>query len=65
MAKANSKETKIKIKLVRSVIGHPQSMRRVVEALGLRKMQQEREIPDNPAMRGMVQKVHHLVQVIG
>lgn len=64
MAKAKSKSTTVKIKLVRSLIGHPEAQRRVVEALGLRKMQQVREVPDNPAMRGMIDKVPHLVQVI-
>ncbi|MBF8270992.1 MAG: 50S ribosomal protein L30 [Magnetococcales bacterium] len=35
-----------------------------MEALGLRKTQQIRELPDNPSVRGMVNKVIHLVRVL-
>lgn len=65
MAKASGNTAMIKIKLVRSLIGHPDNQRRTVTALGLRKMQQEREVPDNAAMRGMIHKVAHLVHIIG
>lgn len=54
---------KLKITLTRSVIGRPESQRKVVESLGLRKLNQTVEHNDNPAVRGMIKKVSHLVTV--
>lgn len=54
---------KLKITLTRSVIGRPESQRKVVESLGLRKLKQTVEHNDNPAVRGMIKKVSHLVTV--
>ena len=54
---------KLEITLTRSVIGRPQDQRETVKALGLRKMNQTVEQQDNPAIRGMVKKVAHLVTV--
>jgi large subunit ribosomal protein L30 len=53
---------KLRITLVRSPIGAPKRQKRTVEALGLRKMRQTVERPDNPAIRGMLEKVAHLVE---
>lgn len=55
---------KIKIKLVRSVIGTPENHRKNVEALGLKKIGQIVEKEDTPQIRGMINKVNHLVEVI-
>jgi large subunit ribosomal protein L30 len=57
-------EGKIKIKLYRSPICTPESQRRVVRGLGLRKLNQVVERPDSPVFRGMVKKVPHLLQVV-
>ncbi|MGC9398968.1 MAG: 50S ribosomal protein L30 [Anaerolineae bacterium] len=54
---------KLRVKLVRSPIGHSWRQKRTVRALGLRKMHQEVIQPDNPAIRGMLAKVEHLVEV--
>lgn len=54
---------KLRVKYVRSAIGHPQDQKDTVRALGLRKLQHTVEVEDNPAMRGMIHKVRHLVQV--
>ncbi|ORC38224.1 50S ribosomal protein L30 [Marispirochaeta aestuarii] len=54
---------KLRIKLVNSVIGRPQNQRRVVEALGLKKLNSTADHDDVPSIRGMVRKVSHLVQV--
>ncbi|KSU57442.1 50S ribosomal protein L30 [[Bacillus] enclensis] len=54
---------KLEITLTRSVIGRPQDQRKTVEALGLRKMHQTVEQQDNAAIRGMINKVAHLVTV--
>ncbi len=53
----------IKIKLVKSPIGAPAKLKKVVKGLGLRKMNQVVERPDDAAFRGMVAKVPHLVRV--
>lgn len=54
---------KLEVTLTRSVIGRPQDQRETVKALGLRKMHQTVEQQDNPAIRGMIKKVAHLVTV--
>ena len=54
---------KLKITLVKSVIGAKPKNRATVEALGLRKVNHTVEMPDNDAVRGMVQHVRHLVKV--
>ncbi|WNS75626.1 50S ribosomal protein L30 [Bacillus sp. DTU_2020_1000418_1_SI_GHA_SEK_038] len=54
---------KLAITLTRSVIGRPGDQRETVKALGLRKMHQTVEHQDNPAIRGMINKVAHLVTV--
>lgn len=53
----------LRIKLVRSPIGYTERQKRTAQALGLRKVQQVVEQPDNPAVRGMVNRISHLVEV--
>ena len=53
----------LEITLTRSVIGSNQDQRRTVEALGLKKRQQTVVREDTPVVRGMINKVSHLVQV--
>lgn len=54
----------IKIKQIKSKIGAPVDQKRTLEALGLHKISQVVEREDTPSVRGMVQKVHHLVSVL-
>jgi large subunit ribosomal protein L30 len=54
----------LKVKLVRSPIGCKQSHRDTVRGLGLRKVNSERELQDTPAVRGMINKISYLVQVL-
>lgn len=54
---------KLEITLTRSLIGRPEDQRVTVKTLGLRKMHQTVVKEDNEAMRGMVNKVSHLVAV--
>ena len=61
MAKKAAK--KLKITLVRSTIGRLQVQKDTVRALGIRKMHQTVEHEDNPAIRGMINRVTHLVKV--
>ena len=55
--------TKIIITLTKSPIGAQPRQRKVVEALGLRKMNQSVELEDSPATRGAIKKISHLVTV--
>jgi len=57
------KDSKIKVTLVRSPIGYSARQKNTVRALGLRKMGQTVEHSDSPVIRGMIDKVAHLVQV--
>ncbi len=52
---------RLKITLVRSMIGRPERQRRVLRGMGLNRLQQTVELEDTPAIRGMVRKVTHLV----
>jgi large subunit ribosomal protein L30 len=52
------------VKLVKSVAGTKQSHRDTVRGLGLRRLNSTRTLEDTPAVRGMINKVAYLVQVI-
>ena len=51
------------VKQIRSGIGQPETMRRTLRALGLRKHQQVVRVQNSPAVHGMLTKVRHLVTV--
>ena len=53
----------LEVKQIRSTIGHPDTMRRTLAALGLRKHQQTVRIANTASARGMLFKVRHMVQV--
>jgi large subunit ribosomal protein L30 len=55
----------LKATLRKSPIGAKPQLRATVESLGFRKMNQTRELPDNPAVRGMLKAVAFLVAVDG
>lgn len=59
----NSTQKTIRVTLVKSPIGYEKSQGETVRALGLRRMHHTVEVVDNPAMRGMINKVRHLVKV--
>ncbi len=56
-------ERQLRIRLVRSVISRPQKQREVVKGLGLRRMNSEVIRKDCPEIRGMINKIPHLVSV--
>lgn len=58
-------EKKIKVTLVRSVIGTKQDHRATVRGLGLRRINHTSELQDTPAVRGMIRKVAYLVKCEG
>jgi large subunit ribosomal protein L30 len=51
------------VKQIRSEIGHSDTMRRTLRALGLRHHQQVVRVPNNSSIRGMLIKVRHLIEV--
>ena len=53
----------IRVTLTKSVIGASPKQKKVVEALGLKKMHQSVELEDTPAARGAINKVPHLLTV--
>ncbi|OGP83406.1 MAG: 50S ribosomal protein L30 [Deltaproteobacteria bacterium RBG_16_54_11] len=54
----------IKIKLVRSGIGHPRKHRAVLRGMGLTRLNKVVALKDTPQTRGMIKKVSHLLEVI-
>jgi large subunit ribosomal protein L30 len=53
----------IKITLVKSMNGRPEKHRKVLRGMGLTKLNKTVELEDTPSIRGMVNKVTHLVKV--
>jgi large subunit ribosomal protein L30 len=53
----------VTVTLLRSTIGFDRKQGAVVRGLGLRRIRHTVEVPDTPAMRGMLHKVRHLVEV--
>lgn len=55
---------KIRIQYYRSAIGFPETQKEIVRSVGFTKLNQVVERPDTAAMRGMVQKIPHLIRII-
>jgi len=62
--KTSAGSGKIHLKWVRSAICAPQKQKLVIKGLGFTRLNQVIERPDNQALRGMVAKVPHLVEVV-
>ena len=62
--KTSESSGKLRLKYVRSVICTPVKHKLVVKGLGFTRLNQVIERPDNPAIRGMVAKVPHLVEIL-
>jgi len=56
-------DKRLKITLVKSYIGRPQKQRKVLRGMGLEKLNRSVLLNDTPEIRGMVNKVSHLVSV--
>ena len=54
----------IRVRQVKSGIGAPAKQKRILEALGLGRMHRTVEHADNPNVRGMVNKIPHLVEIV-
>lgn len=57
-------ENKIKIQWYRSAIAAPEKHKVIVRSLGLTKLNQIVERPDNDSVRGMVAKIPHLLRIV-
>ena len=55
---------KIYIKQIRSPIRRPGVQRKILKGLGLNKMNKVSELNDTPSIRGMINKIPHLVQIL-
>ena len=51
----------LKVTLVRSTSGRPRKQRLTVEAMGFHRLHETRLLPDNPAMRGMINSISHML----
>ncbi len=54
---------RLRVRLVKSPIGYAKDQKATLKALKLTRMNKVHELPDNPAVRGMIHKVRHLVEV--
>lgn len=54
----------LKITLKKSVIGNPEKLRKIIRALGLRKLNQTVIHKDTPSVRGMIHKTGHMLEVV-
>jgi large subunit ribosomal protein L30 len=59
-----SADDRIRLKQVRSAIGYNERQRATLRGLGVRRLHQVVEVENTPAIRGMIEKVSHLVQVL-
>jgi large subunit ribosomal protein L30 len=62
-SKAKAAGPKLRVKQVRSGIGHPEVQRANLRSIGLKHHQDVVVVPDTPTVRGMIFKVRHLVEV--
>ena len=51
----------VKVKLIRSMVGRPEKHRKVLRGMGLTRLNKTVELKDTPEIRGMINKVSHLV----
>ena len=58
-----AEEKKLKVQLVKGLMGTKQSHRATVRGLGLRRRNSSVELPDTPAVRGMINRVSYLIDV--
>ncbi len=56
-------KNKLVVKQIKSPIGRLKSQRQTLIGLGLNKINREKELEDTPSVRGMIDKVSHLVEV--
>ena len=60
---AKKQEKTIKVTLIKSPIGFNKTQAKIVEALGFKKLNETRTLPDNASVRGSIFKIKHLLKV--
>jgi large subunit ribosomal protein L30 len=60
----NGMEKKITVRWKKSSIGRPEGQKKIIKALGFRRLNQTLALPDRAEIRGMIHRVSHLVEVI-
>ena len=60
----NNQEKTIKVKWIRSVIGRPDNQRKTIRGLGFKRLHQTLTLPDRPEIRGMMNRVSHLLEIL-
>ncbi len=58
------KKATVKVQQIRSAIRRPKDQQETLNGLGLTKMNKVKELEDTPSVRGMINKVQHLVRII-
>ena len=62
MPKKDTSGKNIRVTLVRSAIGYPKDQKATVKELGFRRLHQKIELKDTPALRGMMNKIIHMIK---
>lgn len=57
-------DSKLRVTLIKSMIGKPQKHRSVVAGLGLKKLNTSVLLDDTPEVRGMINKISHMLHVV-
>lgn len=60
---ATAEKRTLRVTQIKSIIATPPVMEKTLRALGLRRIGMSNDLPDNPAVRGMIFQVKHLVKV--
>ena len=60
---AKKKQPTLKITQIKSRIGYKKKAKATLDAMGIKKMNHTVELPDNPAIRGMIKKIEYLIKV--
>ena len=58
-----TKQYMLKITQVKSRIGYKKKAKATLDAMGIRKLNQTVELPDNPSIRGMIKKIEYLIKI--
>jgi len=58
-------DKKLKVKLIKSLIGQTKKAKGTVKGLGLKRLNSETTLEDTASVRGMINKISHLVKIIG
>ena len=63
-AKTAAAPTRVRVRQIRSGIGFEVNQKETLRSLGFKRLNQVVELPDNPAVRGMIYTVRHLVELV-